>query len=79
MNKGKLTVGAQFKNSLQVLIEKMNQANPHFVRCIKPNHSKVITRIYTDITNVILIPDELKIPAFNGIYEYKKIIGQKLF
>ncbi|XP_065915839.1 myosin-IIIb-like [Dysidea avara] len=36
-----LTVGAQFKNSLQVLIEKMNQANPHFVHCIKPNHSKV--------------------------------------
>lgn len=35
-----LTVGAQFKNSLQVLIEKMNAASPHFVRCIKPNTAK---------------------------------------
>ena len=52
MNKAKaLTVGAQFKNSLQVLIEKMNQASPHFVRCIKPNHSKVtVTPGNGDIT-----------------------------
>ncbi len=29
------------QNSLQVLIEKMNAASPHFVRCIKPNNVKV--------------------------------------
>ena len=34
------TLGAQFKTSLQVLMEKMSTANPHFVRCIKPNHKK---------------------------------------
>ena len=52
MNKAKaLTVSAQFKNSLQVLIEKMNQASPHFVRCIKPNHSKVtVTPGNRDVT-----------------------------
>lgn len=39
-NQKKLTVGAQFKNSLSVLIELLNLANPHFVRCIKPNMTK---------------------------------------
>ncbi|XP_071844777.1 myosin-IIIb-like isoform X2 [Apostichopus japonicus] len=36
----KLTVGAQFKNSLLVLMELLNQSNPHFVRCLKPNMKK---------------------------------------
>ncbi|XP_038076391.1 myosin-IIIb-like isoform X2 [Patiria miniata] len=36
----KMTVGAQFKNSLSVLMELLNLSNPHFVRCIKPNTSK---------------------------------------
>eukprot|EP00117_Sycon_ciliatum_P037106 scpid24935/ scgid27816/ Myosin-IIIa len=35
-----VTVSAQFKNSLTVLMEKMNQCNPHFIRCIKPNMGK---------------------------------------
>ncbi|KAL5482212.1 hypothetical protein EMCRGX_G022508 [Ephydatia muelleri] len=35
------SVGSQFKNSLQVLVEKMNQATPHFIRCIKPNAAKL--------------------------------------
>ena len=34
------TVGADFKESLLILMDKMSQAAPHFVRCIKPNHSK---------------------------------------
>lgn len=38
--KSSTTLGAQFKVSLQVLMEKMSIANPHFVRCIKPNHKK---------------------------------------
>ncbi|XP_070543651.1 myosin-IIIb-like isoform X2 [Ptychodera flava] len=36
----KLTLGAQFKNSLNVLMEKMSACNPHFIRCIKPNTTK---------------------------------------
>ncbi|XP_071794491.1 myosin-IIIb-like isoform X2 [Asterias amurensis] len=35
-----LTVGAQFKNSLSILLELLNLANPHFVRCVKPNTTK---------------------------------------
>ena len=33
-------MASQFKNSLTILMEKMNAANPHFVRCIKPSHEK---------------------------------------
>eukprot|EP00118_Oscarella_pearsei_P013160 m.102196 g.102196 ORF g.102196 m.102196 type:complete len:1038 (+) comp37156_c0_seq1:160-3273(+) len=35
-----MTVGGQFKSSLEILMEKMNAANPHFIRCIKPNRQK---------------------------------------
>ncbi|XP_060592914.1 myosin-IIIb-like isoform X2 [Ruditapes philippinarum] len=38
--KRKLTVGGQFKNSLQVLMERMTSATPIFIRCLKPNHVK---------------------------------------
>ncbi|XP_075704688.1 myosin-IIIb-like [Rhinoderma darwinii] len=33
----KMSVGAQFRRSLGVLMEKMFTASPHFIRCIKPN------------------------------------------
>ncbi|XP_009581203.1 PREDICTED: unconventional myosin-VIIa-like, partial [Fulmarus glacialis] len=36
----KQSAGAQFRHSLTVLMEKMYSANPHFVRCIKPNSQK---------------------------------------
>ncbi|XP_069061831.1 myosin-IIIb-like [Pleurodeles waltl] len=36
----KQSVGAQFRHSLSVLMEKMFSANPHFIRCIKPNSNK---------------------------------------
>eukprot|EP00057_Strongylocentrotus_purpuratus_P016460 XP_011670934.1 PREDICTED: myosin-IIIb [Strongylocentrotus purpuratus] len=36
----KITVGAQFKTSLAILMELLNKSNPHFVRCVKPNTSK---------------------------------------
>ncbi|XP_075770834.1 myosin-IIIb-like isoform X3 [Pelodiscus sinensis] len=36
----KQSVGAQFRHSLSVLMERMYSANPHFVRCIKPNSRK---------------------------------------
>ncbi|XP_008941415.1 PREDICTED: SH2 domain-containing protein 7, partial [Merops nubicus] len=36
----KQSVGAQFRHSLMMLMERMYSANPHFVRCIKPNSQK---------------------------------------
>ncbi|RDD46335.1 Myosin-IIIa [Trichoplax sp. H2] len=33
----KLTVASYFRNSLAELLSKMTEAQPHFVRCIKPN------------------------------------------
>ncbi|XP_063996285.1 myosin-IIIb-like isoform X2 [Pogoniulus pusillus] len=36
----KQSAGAQFRHSLMVLMERMYSANPHFVRCIKPNSKK---------------------------------------
>lgn len=36
----KLSVSAHFKNSLLDLMDKMLAAQPHFIRCIKPNRSK---------------------------------------
>ncbi|XP_015470689.1 myosin-IIIb-like [Parus major] len=36
----KQSAGAQFRHSLTVLMERMYSANPHFVRCIKPNSQK---------------------------------------
>eukprot|EP00730_Choanoeca_flexa_P004848 TRINITY_DN11819_c4_g2_i1.p1 TRINITY_DN11819_c4_g2~~TRINITY_DN11819_c4_g2_i1.p1 ORF type:complete len:960 (+),score=384.84 TRINITY_DN11819_c4_g2_i1:74-2953(+) len=36
----KTTVGAEFKDSLVALMTEMSKAQPHFVRCIKPNHQK---------------------------------------
>ncbi|KAM3936630.1 myosin-IIIb-like [Leptodactylus fuscus] len=36
----KMSVGAQFRRSLGVLMEKLYAASPHFIRCIKPNREK---------------------------------------
>ncbi|CAL1540613.1 unnamed protein product [Lymnaea stagnalis] len=36
----RVTVGAQFKNSLNILMERMMLATPMFVRCLKPNYLK---------------------------------------
>ncbi|XP_062334016.1 myosin-IIIa [Osmerus eperlanus] len=61
----KHSVGAQFKHSLAVLMEKMFAANPHFVRCIKPNGSKL-----PDEVDSKLVMDQLR---YNGLMETIRI------
>eukprot|EP01126_Amoeba_proteus_P065590 TRINITY_DN935_c0_g1_i7.p1 TRINITY_DN935_c0_g1~~TRINITY_DN935_c0_g1_i7.p1 ORF type:complete len:716 (-),score=138.71 TRINITY_DN935_c0_g1_i7:110-2257(-) len=39
-NKRTQTAGVQFKNALAALVTRLLQANPHYVRCIKPNEVK---------------------------------------
>ncbi|XP_035498250.1 unconventional myosin-Va isoform X2 [Scophthalmus maximus] len=36
----KKTVGLQFRQSLQMLMETLNATTPHYVRCLKPNDHK---------------------------------------
>lgn len=35
------TVSSNFRASLAALIEKLNSAEPHFIRCVKPNAEKI--------------------------------------
>jgi myosin heavy subunit len=36
-NKRPITIGAQFRISLELLYKAMSECTPHFVRCLKPN------------------------------------------
>uniref|UniRef100_A0AAY5EI87 Myosin motor domain-containing protein n=1 Tax=Electrophorus electricus TaxID=8005 RepID=A0AAY5EI87_ELEEL len=59
-------VGLKFSiHSLAVLMEKMFVANPHFVRCIKPNASKL-----PDLVDRKLVMDQLR---YNGLLETIRI------
>ncbi|KAG7476572.1 hypothetical protein MATL_G00084410 [Megalops atlanticus] len=61
----KQSVGAQFRHSLAVLMEKMFAANPHFVRCIKPNANKQPDQVDSKI-----MMDQLR---YNGLLETIRI------
>ncbi|XP_029347475.1 unconventional myosin-Vb [Acyrthosiphon pisum] len=37
----KETVGSQFRNSLNALMTTLNDTTPHYIRCVKPNDSKL--------------------------------------
>ena len=36
----KKTVGSQFRDSLNLLMNTLNQTTPHYIRCVKPNDEK---------------------------------------
>lgn len=83
----KLTVAAQFKTSLDVLMERMTAANPHFVRCIKPNVNKVCDNFdlnyvreqlaYTGVLETTRIRKEgyaVRIPFSDFVERYKLVL-----
>ncbi|XP_028836302.1 myosin-IIIb isoform X1 [Denticeps clupeoides] len=61
----KQSVAAQFKHSLGVLMEKMFAASPHFIRCVKPNSSKL-----PDLLDDKLVMAQLR---YNGLLETVRI------
>ncbi|XP_068121948.1 myosin-IIIb-like [Hyperolius riggenbachi] len=61
----KMSVGAQFRRSLSVLMEKMYSASPHFIRCIKPNNDK--------LPEVFRPEEVLKQLRYNGLMETMRI------
>lgn len=61
----KTTVSAEFKKSLQELMEEMNAAHPHFIRCVKPNNNKV-----PDNYDDVLVTKQLR---YTGMLETTRI------
>ncbi|XP_067238478.1 unconventional myosin-XV isoform X1 [Chanodichthys erythropterus] len=84
------TVAAKFQQSLMELIEKMERANPYFVRCIKPNQNKepgvfdmelVSAQLnYSGILETIRIRREgypIRMPFDIFLFRYKSLLGLK--
>lgn len=42
------SISKQFTGSLKLLYEALDSAQPHFVRCIKPNNKKLSSRFNSD-------------------------------
>ncbi|CAD7939275.1 unnamed protein product [Amoebophrya sp. A120] len=64
----KATVSKLFRDSLKVLINKINSAEPHFVRCIKPNDEKK--------PNIFTKKKVLEQLVYSGVMELVKIRRQ---
>ncbi|XP_072179526.1 unconventional myosin-X-like [Diadema setosum] len=45
----RVTVSAQFKDSLHSLMSALNNCNPYFVRCVKPNQEKTPTKFVSEV------------------------------
>ncbi|XP_030634878.1 unconventional myosin-XV [Chanos chanos] len=84
------TVAAKFQHSLQELLDKMEQCNPFFVRCIKPNNNKdpgvfdpelVATQLrYAGIIDTIQIRKEgypIRVLFHVFLNRYKALLGLK--
>jgi len=61
----KATVSSKFRRSLQQLIDKLSEAQAHFVRCVKPNTAKVPGTFQSG-----MVLDQLRL---SGIFEAVKI------
>jgi len=59
---------AKFRNSLRSLIDKINDADPHFIRCIKPNPEKM-----PGIFSARMVTDQL---LLSGVLEAVRIRKQ---
>jgi len=85
--KSKKTVAAAFKESLKNLMDVLKQSEPHFIRCIKPNHEKrsgvfddeLITKqlSYTGMLETTRIRREgySSRPLFSDFVQRYKILG----
>jgi len=62
---GLTTLSAAFKGSLEALMEMLNQATPHFVRCIKPNMTKSANSFHNEMVQKQL--------NYTGVLETTKI------
>lgn len=49
------SLSAQFKNSLTVLIDRMTECHPHFIRCIKPNQAQEANNFVGDFVRTQLL------------------------
>lgn len=60
-----VSVGAQFRSSLQELVSDLDRTQPHYIRCIKPNLTKA--------PNVFMTGEVLKQLRYSGMMEAIRI------
>jgi len=48
------SLSVQFRNSLNELVERMSACQPHFIRCMKPNHRKQPNDFISDLVKLQL-------------------------
>lgn len=60
-----VSVGAQFRSSLQELVSDLDRTQPHYIRCIKPNLTKA--------PNIFMTGEVLKQLRYSGMMEAIRI------